>query len=296
MRLQLALVFSALVVMTLGSAQTPAMKSSYSREAPVSADNAYSPQLRNELAALRDAALVDNYAYQQVAHLTENIGPRPEGSPQAQAAVDYVADELRKLGLDVRLEEVRVPRWTRGVETAELVEYPGQAPGTTQKIVLTALGGNGPTPAEGLTAEVVVVNSFDELKALGHGKVAGKIVLFNVAFDERKAEAGRAFDAYSDAVAYRAGGGKTAEDLGAAGSLVRSVGSAAYRLPHTGYSTPTGIPQGAVASEDADLIAHLAAQGKSTSAFGPDFKDRRPRPRLQRCRRLERIGASRTSG
>ena len=34
-------------------------------------------------------------------------------------------------------------------ESAELVEYPGQAPGTTQKIVLTALGGNHPTPPRG---------------------------------------------------------------------------------------------------------------------------------------------------
>ncbi len=261
MRLQLAAVFSVLVS-ALVNAQTPPQTSNYARMAPPSADGAYSPQLRSELAALRDAALTDDYAYQQVAHLTENIGPRPEGSPQAQFAVNYVADELRKLGLDVRLEEVQVPRWTRGVETAELVEYPGQAPGTTQKIVLTALGGNTPTSAEGLTAEVVVVNSFDELKALGRDKVAGKIVLFNVPFDVRKAAGGRAFDGYEEAVAYRAGGAKAAAELGAAGSLVRSVGTADYRLPHTGYSLDAGIPQGAVTSEDADLIAHLAAQGK----------------------------------
>jgi hypothetical protein len=262
MRLQPAAIFSSLLVITLVCGQAPTKKPSFMHEAPPSAENAYSPELRTELAALRDAALSDNYAYQQLAHLTENIGARPEGSPQAQFAVNYVADELKKLGLDVRLEEVQVPRWTRGAETAELVEYPGQAPGTTQKVVLTALGGNTPTPAEGLTAEVVAVNSFDELKALGREKIAGKIVLFNVALDPKKAAAGRAFDAYSEAVAYRSGGGKAAAELGAVGSLVRSVGTADYRLPHTGYSTRSGIPQGAVSSEDADLIAHLAAQGE----------------------------------
>ncbi len=275
MRLQLALIISMLLVTTLAHTQTPPSKSSYMREAQPSAENVYSPQLRSELTALRDAALADDYVYQQVAHLTENIGPRPEGSPQAQFAVNYVADELRKLGLEVRLEEVQVPRWTRGVETAELVEYPGQAPGTTQKIVLTALGGNTPTPAEGLTAEIVAVNSFDELKVLGRGKVAGKIVLFNVPFDIKKATAGRAFDGYEEAVAYRAAGAKAAAELGAAGSLVRSVGTANYRLPHTGFSLDAGIPQGAVTSEDADLIAHLASQGKVrlhctlTSKTGP---------------------------
>src|SRR5689334_15879657 len=92
------------------------------------------PTLLHELIAIRDAGLNDDYAHQQVAHITENIGPRPVGSPQAQTAVEYVAAELRKLGLEVRLEPVRARRWTRGAETAELVEYPGQAPGTTQKI------------------------------------------------------------------------------------------------------------------------------------------------------------------
>jgi carboxypeptidase Q len=233
-------------------------------------------QLRTDLSALRDAALTDDYAYRQVAHLTDNIGPRGIGSPQAAAAVQYVADELRKLGLEVRLEEVKVPHWMRGVETAELVEYPGQAPGTSQKIVLTALGGNTPTPPDGITAEVVVVNSFDELKSLGREKVAGKIVLFNVVFDKQKAANGMAGEAYGEAVAYRGGGAKAAAELGAVASLVRSVGNADYRLPHTGWSAAAGIPAGAVTSEDADLMARLSAQGKVrmhltlTSQTGPD--------------------------
>jgi Zn-dependent M28 family amino/carboxypeptidase len=33
-------------------------------------------------------------------------------------------------------------------------------------------------------------------------------------------------------------------------------------LPHTGFTFPAGIPSGAVTAEDADLIAHLSAQGK----------------------------------
>jgi carboxypeptidase Q len=226
-----------------------------------SAPPALPVQLSRELVALRDAALEDNYAYQQVAHLTENIGPRPDGSPQAQAAAQYVAQELRRLGLDVRLEEVMVPQWIRGPERAELVEYPGQAPGTTQKIVVTALGGNTPTPPDGVTAEVAVVRDYAELDALGREKIAGKVVLFNVIFDESKAAAGHAFDAYQEAVGYRARGAKAAAKLGAVASLVRSVGAAGFRLAHTGWSEAAGIPAGAVTSEDAALIADLAAQG-----------------------------------
>jgi carboxypeptidase Q len=222
----------------------------------------FPPQLLEELAAIKAAALSDDYAYHQVAHLTENIGPRPAGSLQAKAAVDYVAAELRALGLDVHLEEVKVPHWVRGAETAELTEYAGQAAGTTQKVVLTALGGSTSTPADGITADVVVVNNFDELKALGHDKVAGKIVLFNEIFDKQKAAAGMAFISYGEAVRYRAAGPKAAADLGAAAALVRSVGNADFRLPHTGFSFPAGLPAGAVTAEDAGLIAHLSAQGK----------------------------------
>jgi Zn-dependent M28 family amino/carboxypeptidase len=221
----------------------------------------FPPQLLQELAAIRTAALSDDYAYRQVAHLTENIGPRPSGSPQAKAAVDYVAAELRQLGLDVRLEEVKVPHWVRGTETAELTEYPGQATGAGQKVVLTALGGSTSTPVDGITSDVVVVDSFDELKALGHDRVAGKIVLFNEPFDKQKAAGGMAFVAYGEAVRYRGAGPRAAADLGAVAALVRSVGSADFRLPHTGFSFPAGIPAGAVTAEDADLIAHLSAQG-----------------------------------
>lgn len=230
----------------------------------------------NELVAIRDAALVDDYAYQQVAHLTDNIGPRPAGSPQAEAAVEYVAGELRRLGLEVRLEEVKVRRWMRGVDAAELTEYAGQAPGTTQKIVVTALGGNTATAAEGITAEVVVARNFAELKAMGRERVTGKIVAFNFPFDKQKAANGLAGEAYGEAVEYRAGGAKAAAEMGAVACVVRSVGGADYRLPHTGWSLPGGIPAGAVTSEDADLLSRLSAQGKVrmhltlTSQNGPE--------------------------
>ena len=262
------LIVVLLISPALGGAQNPPQKpqSAPSFMAPPQTTQAeqqnFPPLLLQQLSAIKAAALNDDYAYRQVAHLTENIGPRPSASPQARAAAEYVAAEFRKLGLEVRLQQVTVPHWVRGAETAALVEYPAMVPGTTQKIVLTALGGSSSTPPDGITAEVVTVNTFDELTALGRDKVAGKIVLFNEIFDKQKAAAGLAFAAYGEAVRYRGAGAKAAADLGAIASLVRSVGNADYRLPHTGFSFSAGIPAGAVASEDADLIVHLAAQGK----------------------------------
>ncbi len=225
----------------------------------------YSPQTLAELKKLQAAALTSDYAYRQVAHLSNNIGPRLSGSAQAQKAVEYVADELKKLGLEVRLEKVMVPHWVRGEETAALVQFPGQAPGTTQKVVLTALGGSVATPPDGLTAEVVVVRDFDELNSLGKEKVSGKIVVFNHAFDKRMAAQGRGGDAYGEAVVYRSGAPSAAARLGAVAALIRSVGGAAYRLPHTGMTKYADdapkIPAAAVTEEDAELIAALAPQG-----------------------------------
>jgi len=167
----------------------------------------WSPSTLETLRQLQSAALRDNYGYERLAHLTDNIGARPVGSLQAAAAVNYVAAELRSLGFDVHLEKVRVPRWVRGEERCELVEYSGRVPGTTQKIVVAALGGFGvATPRDGIMAEVVVVNSFADLAALPHEKVAGKIVLFNKRFDRTMADSGFAFDAYDQAVEFRTAG------------------------------------------------------------------------------------------
>ena len=226
----------------------------------------FSRETLAELQKIQRVALESDYAYRQLSHLSNNIGPRLSGSPQAQKAVEYVADQMRRLGADVQLEKLMVPHWVRGEETAALVEYPGQAPNTPQKVVLTALGSSVATPSEGITAEVVVVNSFDELAALGREKIAGKIVLFNARFDKQMAAQGFAMEAYGQAVIYRAFGPSGAARLGAIAALIRSVGGADYRLPHTGglrYAEDAPkIPGAAVTSEDADLIARLTSEGK----------------------------------
>ena len=158
-----------------------------------------------------------------------------------------------------------VPHWVRGEETAALVQWPGMAENTTQKIVLCALGASIATPAEGITAEVVAVKNFDELKAMPRDKVEGKIVLFNYVFDQRIADQGHGGNAYGQAVVYRGDGPVAAARQGAVACLIRSVGGANYRLPHTGQTKYAAdvpkIPAGAVTAEDADLIVDLARQG-----------------------------------
>jgi hypothetical protein len=214
---------------------------------------------------LRDAALADDYAFQQVRHLSNNIGPRLSGSAQAAQAVDYVAAEMRALGATVVLEKTQVPHWIRGQESGALVAWPGMTPATTQKIVLTALGGSVATPPAGIAAQVLVVRSFDAFKELPANAAKGKIVLFNHPFAKELAAQGMGGEAYGQAVTYRGAGPSLAASAGAVAVLVRSVGGADYRLPHTGVTfydpAVPKIPAAAVSAEDADLIADLATQG-----------------------------------
>src|SRR3569833_2324945 len=169
---------------------------------------------------LRDAALSDPYSLSELRHLTDNIGPRLSGSAQAAAAVEYVAAAMRALGAEVQLEKTMVPHWVRGTETGALTKWPGQASGTTQKIVLTALGPSVATPAEGITASVVAVNSFDELRHLPAGAVKGKILLFNKPFDKELAAMGNGEAAYGQAVLYRGAGPMVGASMGAVVVLV----------------------------------------------------------------------------
>jgi Zn-dependent M28 family amino/carboxypeptidase len=218
------------------------------------------------LAKIRDAALQSDYAWERTADMTDLIGPRLSGSKGAAAAVTQVAEAMRKLGAKVTLQPVKVPHWVRGQETGELVEYRGRPDGISQRVVLTALGGSGATPATGLTAQVVVVSSFDELKARAL-EVKGKIVLFDVPFDQHMANRGLAGQAYGQGSNYRSNGPRMAAELGAAAALVRSVGGANYRLPHTGATNlqdGARIPAAAVTVEDAMLMSRLAKRGPLT--------------------------------
>src|SRR5271169_514940 len=84
------------------------------------ADYAVDPAV---LARVRDAAMQSDWAYQRLQDLTDRIGGRLSGSPQAAAAVEQVAAAMRQAGLQVTLEPVIVPHWVRGEERGELTEF-----------------------------------------------------------------------------------------------------------------------------------------------------------------------------
>ncbi len=201
------------------------------------------------------AALVEGRAYETLAQLTDRIGPRLSGSPGYEAAVAWAVGELKRDRVDrVWTEKVLVPHWVRGVESARIVS-PIDAP-----MAVTALGMSDPTPEGGVTGEVVEVGSFDDLKAAGE-KVRGKIVLYN----RPMLPNGGPEHGYGAGASLRHRGASEAAKLGAVATLIRSLGTAAFRIPHTGgMEYEEGVPHvpaAAISSEDADLIHRLLAAG-----------------------------------
>jgi carboxypeptidase Q len=195
------------------------------------------------------AALADSAAWNRIAELTERFGPRFSGTPALERAIDWVMQEMRGDGLEqVRGEPVMVPRWVRGAESAELMQP------RRQPLPMLGLGGSIATPAAGITAEVLVVPSFDELERR-RAEARGKIVLFDAPFTT-----------YGATVAYRANGAVAAARAGAVASLVRSVTPYSMRTPHTGGmrydSTVRRIPHAAITTEDADMLARLQERGE----------------------------------
>src|ERR1700704_6247778 len=103
--------------------QTPAVNSS-PNASPSPTPAVFSAETLADLKRLQQAALTSDYGYRQVAHLSNNIGPRLTGSAQAAKAIEYVASELKALGCEVQLERVMVSHWVRGEEKAALVQFP----------------------------------------------------------------------------------------------------------------------------------------------------------------------------
>ena len=134
--------------------------------------NAY----RDTATRLMKAATADDFAWQRLAELTDTYGNRLSGSDNLTRAIGWAVETMKKDGLDnVRAEKVMVTRWVRGRESAEIVDPARHA------ITVLGLGGTIATPPGGLEAEVLVVESFNELR-MHAADAKGRIVLFNEAF------------------------------------------------------------------------------------------------------------------
>ncbi|KAJ7403104.1 carboxypeptidase Q [Pitangus sulphuratus] len=174
--------------------------------------------IKNEISGYTDIAkaIIDlavhgkaqNRSYERLAVFADTIGPRLSGSENLDAAIKYMFSALQEDGLEnVHLEPVKVPHWERGEEFAMMLEP------RNHSIAILGLGNSVATPPEGITAEVIVVASFDELHKRAQ-EAKGKIVVYN-----------EPFISYGETVQYRVQGAVEAAKVGAVASLIRSIAS-----------------------------------------------------------------------
>lgn len=202
-----------------------------------------------------NSVLTNSQCYSWLDHLSNKIGSRLSGSVGAEKAVQYTKAQMEQLGFDkVYLQEVMVPKWVRGEkETAYILDNKNKT-----IVPICALGGSIATPKNGITAEVVEVHNFDELKALGPDKIKGKIVFYNRPMYDGVIES---FDAYSGAVDQRGGGAREAAKMGAVGTIVRSMNLRLDDYPHTGAQgygdlpKDKYIPTAAISTNGAELLS-----------------------------------------
>ena len=196
------------------------------------------------------SATNSGFAFQRLGTMCDTFGPRFSGSANLEKAIDWCLAEMKKDGfVNVHGEDVMVPRWVRGKESAVLVSPRARV------LPMLGLGGSVGTPKEGITAEVLVVDSFADLKAKA-ARAKGKMVLFNLPFTN-----------YRETVIVRSVGAIEAAKVGAVASLIRSVGPFSMQTPHTGnmrYDDKVKrIPHAALSVEDALMLARMQSRGET---------------------------------
>ncbi len=212
-------------------------------------------------------ALSNGKSYSNLDYLTNKIGGRLSGSPQAQQAVEWAFKAMKEAGADtVYLQECMVPHWVRGEkEVGKIISTGGKG---TKEVPICALGSSIGTPAEGITAQVIEANGIEDLQNLGKEKIKGKIVFFNQPMDPTFIET---FNAYGKAVKQRWGGASEAVKFGAVAVIVRSCSLVQDDNPHTGVmgykDSLNKIPACAISTNAANWLSNNLKTDKALTFY-----------------------------
>ena len=217
-------------------------------------DSTFIKQVSNEV-------LTNGKAYENLRYLTKQIGGRLAGSAGMVKAEQWGLKVMQESGADKAwMQECMVPHWSRGGKD----EAKATVPGIKKDIILDvlALGNSIGSGKNGVSEEVVLVNSFDELEKKKED-VKGKIVFYNYKFNDTYVNT---FLSYRDAGQYRGQGPSRAAKYGAKAVIVRSMSHAADNNPHTGAtrydSAYAKIPAIAIGLKDADRLSELLLKSK----------------------------------
>lgn len=214
-------------------------------------------QAQNDSTTLRNIytqSLTAGKGYDWLEFLATKIGGRLSGSAQAAKAVKWAEMTLNTIKPDLVYKQLcMVPHWQRGAaEKAFIVKGDKKT-----AVSICALGGSIATPKNGITAEVVEITTWDELKQMGEkNMLKDKIVFYNMPWDQSNINT---FESYGAAVEPRWAGAFRAAPYGAVGVVVRSAASNVDTYPHTGSmsykDSVKKIPACAISTLHANLLS-----------------------------------------
>lgn len=205
---------------------------------------------------IHDEVLMNGKCYEWLSKLCLEAGPRLSGSPAYDKAVEVTSSLLETIpNVELRKQKVEVNYWERGLEEEV---YLKTNENKKLKLHALALGNSIGTDGNFLEADVIEVQSLDEVEKLGKDKIQGKIVFYNRPMDASQLNT---FRAYGQAADQRVSGPTRAAKYGAVAVMIRSLGFALNNIPHTGackYADDTHkIPAVAISTKDADMLSDL---------------------------------------
>ena len=207
------------------------------------------------LVKIAGEGMMNSHAFQYLTELSDNVGARVTGSPEAQRGIDWGIAKMRAIGLEnVHAEKWQLWRgWSRGTADAELLSP------IHHKLHVDAMGWTGSTPATGVEGEIVAVNLYDlDQEIKDASRLKGKIVLV-VAKGNPKRDSDMTFVQFGGLLRAAAKAGAVVVIGGQGGAKASGM-----NLTHTGilgFDADFAIPVVSMTAEDQSQLERYVDSG-----------------------------------
>lgn len=211
------------------------------------------------LAAIAGQATLNDHASDYLEQLSDYVGGRVTGSPQANKAVEWGIAKMQAVGLtNVHAEKWQLSHgWTRISASASLVE-PVQ-----RRLTISSLGWVGSTPQGGVEAEVIPVDltQLDKEMKENSGKWGGKVLLMRQKTELSREQRRGLFLKFGPFLKAASAAHAVAVIGGQGGTKSQGM-----NLTHTGvlgFDVVYDIPVVSMTGEDSEQLGRFLGQGKT---------------------------------
>lgn len=210
------------------------------------------------LAKIKQQSLSDNFAYLKTEQVSTQFGGRMPATETAEKTIKWLLKELSNYPeLVIKTQNTRARNWhSKNARVEILSPY-------HHNLNTVSLAGSISTPKQGITADVIKINSLEHLQSIDAKEVHNKIV-----YIARKLAKKEPLKDYYQAALLRQTSVSLAAKKGALAIIQRSISTRQSKLPHTGsisYAKDTPkIPAAAISTSDADLLDRILSRNQKT--------------------------------